>query len=245
MQQNYLYPQVYMVDGNPNLNPYVPAPTWTLPTMKKRRKLDWKSMGIIVLLNLVLLILAGLALGTVYVLELRKEIHEIRQGNREQGPTTEKIIGAKNISKPAKDFSVAAHLTGDSITAGSNPLIWDDRRGHAFTRGVLYKDRGLVVNETGIFFVYSKVYFRSHACESKKDLEHIVFKRTDRYHKDMILMETRKTNYCSETGREWATNSYQAGIIRLSKGESIYVNVSDSRLVNFDETKTFFGLYKL
>ncbi|XP_048395856.1 tumor necrosis factor ligand superfamily member 6-like [Stegostoma tigrinum] len=245
MQQNYLYPQVYMVDGNPNLNPYVPAPTWALPTMKKKRKLDWKSVGIILLLNLVLLTLAGLALGTVYVLELRKEIQEIRQGNGEQAPIAEKIVGVQNISKPPKDLRIAAHLTGDSITAGSNPLIWDDRRGHAFTRGVVYKDRGLVVNETGIFFVYSKIYFRSYTCEAKKNLEHIVFKRTDRYHKDMILMETKKINYCSEKEREWATNSYQAGITRLSKGESIYVNVSDSRLVNFDETKTFFGLYKL
>eukprot|EP00061_Rhincodon_typus_P015379 g43016.t1 len=171
-----------MVDGNPNLSPYVPAPTWALPTMKKKRKLDWKSVGIILLLNLVLLILAGLALGTVYVLELRKEIQEIRQGNGEQAPITEKIVGVQNMSKPPKDLRIAAHLTGDSITAGSNPLIWDDRRGHAFTRGIVYKDRGLVVNETGIFFVYSKIYFRSHTCEAKKNLEHIVFKRTDQYH---------------------------------------------------------------
>ncbi|XP_067892613.1 tumor necrosis factor ligand superfamily member 6-like [Heterodontus francisci] len=245
MQQNYLYPQVYTVDGGPNLNPYVPAPAWALPTLKKKRKLDWKTMGIILLLNLVLLALAGLALGTVYLIDLRKEIHEMKQGNGGKGPHAEKIIGAQNVTKPPKDLRTAAHLTGDAITAGSNPLMWDDHRGHAFTRGVLYKDRGLVVNESGIFFVYSKIYFRSHKCEENKNLEHIVFKRTDRYHKDLILMETRKTNYCSVYSREWATNSYQAGIIQLLKGESLYVNVSYPKLVNFDESKTFFGLYRL
>ncbi|XP_078075456.1 tumor necrosis factor ligand superfamily member 6-like [Mustelus asterias] len=245
MQQNYLYPQVFMVDGGPNLNPYVPPPAWAPPTLKKKRKLDWRTAGVILLLNLVLLALAGLALGTVYLLDLRKEIQEMKQENGGKVPVAEKIIGAQNITKPPKDLRAAAHVTGYSVPAGTNPLMWDDRRGHAFTRRVQYKDRGLVINETGIFFVYSKIYFRSHQCEVDKNLEHIVFKRTDRYHKDVILMESKKTNYCLGNGKEWATNSYQAGIIRLSKGESIYVNVSDSKLVNFDESKTFFGLYKL
>uniref|UniRef100_UPI00398F81E4 tumor necrosis factor ligand superfamily member 6-like n=1 Tax=Pristiophorus japonicus TaxID=55135 RepID=UPI00398F81E4 len=245
MQQNYLYPQVYMVDGSPNVNPYVPAPTWTLPTLKKKRKLDWKTVCIILLVNLVLLALAGLALGMVYLLDLQKELKEMKQGNEGKSPHAEKIIGAQNVTDPPKDLRAAAHLTGDSITAGFNPLTWDDRRGYAFTRGVLYRNKGLVVNETGLFFVYSKIYFRSHTCEVNKNLQHIVFKRTDRYHKDLILMETKKTNYCSVNGREWASNSYQAGIIHLSKGESLYVNVSYPKLVNFDETKTFFGLYKL
>ncbi|XP_067845857.1 tumor necrosis factor ligand superfamily member 6-like [Heptranchias perlo] len=245
MQQNYLYPQVYMVDGRPNLNPHVPAPAWALPTLKKKRKLDWKTVCIILVLNLVLLALAGLALGTVYLLDLRQELNEIKQGNGDKGPYAEKIIGIQNITKPSKDLRAAAHITGYLITPCSNPLPWDDRKGHAFTRGVLYKNRGLVVNETGLFFVYSKIYFRSHKCEESKNLQHIVFKRTDRYHKDMILMETKKTNYCSVSGREWATNSYQAGILQLFKGECLYVNVSYPNLVNFDESKTFFGLYKL
>ncbi|XP_041064352.1 tumor necrosis factor ligand superfamily member 6-like [Carcharodon carcharias] len=245
MQHSYLYPQVYMVDGNPNLNPYVPGPAWALPTLKKKRKLDWRTKGTILLLNLVLLALIGLALGAVYLLKIQKEIREMKQDNGNKGPYAEKIIGAQNITKLTKDLRTAAHLTGDSITAGSNPLVWDDRRGLAFTSGVLYKDRGLIVNETGIFFVYSKIYFRSQKCDPRKNLEHILFKRTHRYHKDVILMEARKKNYCSVNEGEWATNSYQAGVLRLFKGESIYVNVSDSKLVNFDETKTFFGLYKL
>ncbi|XP_038649372.1 tumor necrosis factor ligand superfamily member 6-like [Scyliorhinus canicula] len=242
MQQNYLYPQVFMVDGSQNLNPYVPPPAWALPTLKKKRKLDWRTVGTILLLNLVLLALAGLALGTVYLLELQKEIQEMKQDNGGKGPVAHKIIGAQNFTQPPKDLRIAAHLTGDSITAGSNPLVWDDQKGHAFTSGILYKDRGLVINKAGIFFVYSKIYFRSYVCD-RKNLEHIVFKRTDRYRKELILMEAKKTNYCSGNG--WATNSYQAGIIHLLKGESIYVNVSDSRLVDFAESKTFFGLYKL
>ncbi|XP_069792385.1 tumor necrosis factor ligand superfamily member 6-like isoform X2 [Narcine bancroftii] len=209
MQQSYAYPQVFMVDGNPNFNPYVQTPVWNVPTLKKRRK--WNC----------------------------------RTDNRDKGPLAEKIIGAQNVTKPPKKLKAAAHLTGYYNNIGSNPLMWDDHLGYAFTRGVLYKDRGLFVNDTGLFFVYSKIYFRAHKCEQNKNLEHIVFKRTNLFHRDLILMETKKTSYCSLNDKDWATNSYQAGIIYLSKGEALYVNVSYPKLVDSDEHKTFFGLYKL
>ncbi|XP_051868558.1 tumor necrosis factor ligand superfamily member 6-like [Pristis pectinata] len=246
MQQSYAYPQVFMVDGNPNCNPYVQAPVWTLPTLKKRRKWDCKTVASILILNLVLLALAWVALGTVYLIDLQKDIKEIKEDKREKSPHAEKIIGAQNVTEPPKNLKAAAHLTvGSYNNKGSNPLMWDDRLGHAFTRGVLYKDRGLFVNETGFFFVYSKIYFRAFRCEVNKNLEHVIFKRTNRYHKDLILMETKKTSYCSLNDKEWATNSYQAGIVFLSRGESLYVNVSYPKLVDSDESKTFFGLYKL
>ncbi|XP_059839622.1 tumor necrosis factor ligand superfamily member 6-like [Hypanus sabinus] len=245
MQQGYAYPQVFMVDGNPNLNPYVQAPVWTPPTLKKRRKCDCKTVGSILILNLVLLTLAWVALGTVYLIDLEKDIKEIKEDNRAKGPRAEKIIGVKNVTEPPRNLKAAAHLTGSYQNKGSNPLTWHDHLGNAFTRGVLYKDRGLIVNETGFFFIYSKIYFRAFKCELNKNLEHIMFKRTDRYHKDLILMETKKTSYCSSNDKDWATSSYQGGIAYLSKGESLYVNVSYPKLVDTDESKTFFGLYKL
>ncbi|XP_055521530.1 tumor necrosis factor ligand superfamily member 6-like [Leucoraja erinacea] len=128
----------------------------------------------------------------------------------------------------------------------TNPLMWNHQTGHAIIRGVTYKDCGSGRQpKTGLFVVYSKIYFRGYKCERRKNLEHILFKRSTRYSKDLILMESEKTDYCSLNYNNWNTNSYQAGIVTLTKGDSLYVNVSYPRLVDSDESKTFFGLYKL
>ncbi|XP_007893802.1 tumor necrosis factor ligand superfamily member 6-like [Callorhinchus milii] len=245
MQQNYLYPQIYMVDGNPNINPCVTAPAWSLQPLKKKRKLDWRNIGTILILFLVLLALAGVALGTMHIMQLQKELNELKQVNTAREPRTEKQIGFRNLTVPVKQKEKAAHLTGKSFTGDSKTIMWEDSLGHAFTRGIQYKDRGLLINETGLFFIYSKVYFRGQICQKNMYLEHNVFKRTERYPKDIILMEMKTLNPCTGNGARWIKNSYEAGIFQLSKGESVYVNVSRPELVSFDESKTFFGLYKL
>ncbi|XP_055498437.1 tumor necrosis factor ligand superfamily member 6-like [Leucoraja erinacea] len=245
MQRNYPYPQVFMVDGNPNLNPYMQAPVWTLPTIKKRRKLGCKTVGSVLILNLVLLVLAWLALGSIKLIELQRDIKEIKEDHKEKGPYAEKIVGTRNVTESPKNLKAAAHLTGYYNSDYTNPLMWNHQTGHAIIRGVTYKDCGLVVNQTGLFVVYSKIYFRGYKCERRKNLEHILFKRSTRYSKDLILMESEKTDYCSLNYNNWNTNSYQAGIVTLTKGDSLYVNVSYPRLVDSDESKTFFGLYKL
>uniref|UniRef100_V9LKT8 Tumor necrosis factor ligand superfamily member 6 n=2 Tax=Callorhinchus milii TaxID=7868 RepID=V9LKT8_CALMI len=152
-------------------------------------------------------------------------------------------IGHKQPIKPSENIREAAHLTGKSSAA--NTLLWDDTKDIAFTRGVRYKDGGLIINETGLFFIYSKIYFRNLICVKDLELEQTLFVRTSRYPKDMILMETKKNKYCVVKDTVWYINSYQAGIFKLHNGDHIYVNVSNTNLVSFDQTKTFFGLYKL
>ncbi|XP_078264183.1 tumor necrosis factor ligand superfamily member 6-like [Rhinoraja longicauda] len=245
MQQNYAYPQVFMVDGNPGLNPYVQAPVWNLPAIKKKRKLHCKTVGSILLFNLALLVLAWLALGSIYLNGLRKDIKGIKEERKEKSPYAEKIVGVRNVTEAPRKLKATAHLTGYYNSDYTNPLMWHYKQGHAIVIDVTYKDRGLVVNQTGLFFVYSKIYFRGDKCEGKQNLKHILFKRSTRHSKDKILMESNLAGYCSLNDNLWSTNSYQAGIVALNKGDSLYVNVSDPKLVDSDESKTFFGLYKL
>lgn len=106
-----------------------------------------------------------------------------------------------------------------------------------------YKKGGLVINEAGLYFVYSKVYFRGQSCNSQP-LSHKVYMRNFKYPGDLVLMEEKKLNYCT-TGQIWAHSSYLGAVFNLTVADHLYVNISQLSLINFEESKTFFGLYKL
>ncbi|KAL8177431.1 UNVERIFIED_CONTAM: hypothetical protein K2H54_004882 [Gekko kuhli] len=125
----------------------------------------------------------------------------------------------------------------------SLPLEWDSTYGHAFLSGVRYKNKGLVIDEPGVYFVYSKVFFRGQHC-SNQPLDHVVFKQSPVYSGSQVLMEDRKMNYCTSM-RMWSRSSYLGALFNLSRQDSLYVNVSQFTLVNYEESKTFFGLYML
>lgn len=100
-----------------------------------------------------------------------------------------------------------------------------------------------MIDEAGLYFVYSKVFFRGQHC-SIQPLDHVVFKRNPAYSGSETLMEDRKMNYCMGT-RMWSSGSYLGALFNLSRQDSLYVNVSQLTLVHYEESKTFFGLYML
>lgn len=122
-------------------------------------------------------------------------------------------------------------------------LEWEDTYGIALISGVKYKNGGLVINDSGLYFVYSKVYFRGQSCNNQP-LNHKVYMRNSKYPGDLVLMEEKKLNYCT-TGRMWAHSSYLGAVFNLTSADHLYVNISQLSLINFEESKTFFGLYKL
>lgn len=123
------------------------------------------------------------------------------------------------------------------------PLEWEPVSGYAFTSGIQYCDQGLVINETGLYFVYSNVLFRDSICSSQV-LTHVVYKKNPISPNNHVLMEDKLINYC--TGhKKWARKSYLGATFKLGKMDSLHVNVSKVDLVNFEESKTFFGLFKL
>lgn len=123
------------------------------------------------------------------------------------------------------------------------PLEWESSYGHAFLSGVRYENRGLVIEEAGLYFVYSKVFFRGQDC-TNQPFDHMVFKRNPVYPAIQVLMEDRKMNYCLTT-HMWGKSSYLGAVFNLSRQDSVYVSVSEVKLVNSEESKTFFGLYML
>ncbi|XP_004626855.1 tumor necrosis factor ligand superfamily member 6 [Octodon degus] len=274
MQQhpNYPYPQIYWVDSNtssawappesvfpcltsrpgqrrppppppPLPPPLPPLPPLPPPPLKKKRDYN-TGLCLFVMFSMVLVALVGLGLGMYQLFHLQKELAELRESTSQSHTESslEKQIGHPSPSSGKKEPKTVAHLTG-KLYSSSIPLEWEDTYGVALISGVRYKKASLVINDTGLYFVYSKVYFRGQSCDNQP-LSHKVYMRNSRYHQDLVLMEGKMMSYCT-TGQMWARSSYLGAVFNLTSADHLYVNVSKLSLVNFEESKTFFGLYKL
>ncbi|KAJ7411850.1 Tumor necrosis factor ligand superfamily member 6 [Willisornis vidua] len=252
MQQNlnYVYPQIFWVDGCadastscPSATPVAPFPP-PVPDRRKKpgKKRERRGIDFLVIYLLLLLALTGVGLSMFQIFHLEKELAELRESADSEHipPALEKLIGQKDSMK--KEERKAAHLTG-SPSQRNMPLEWEPISGHAYTSGVQYRDRGLIINETGLYFVYSNVLFRGSVCDGQV-LTHVVYKRNPTSLGNHVLMEDKGINYCTGQ-RTWARKSYLGALFSLRKMDSLHVNVSKVALVNFEESKTFFGLFKL
>ncbi|NXX85967.1 TNFL6 factor, partial [Urocolius indicus] len=252
MQQNlnYVYPQIFWVDGCadtstscPSAPPVAPFPPpvpdrRTKPRNKRERK---RSVGFLVISLLILVALTGVGLSMFQIFHLEKELAELREvrsawlamealGNWEREPQNFK-------------WNFLLLLLPGNPAQRDLPLEWESVSGHAFTSGVQYQEQGLVINETGLYFVYSNILFRGSVCSSQV-LTHVVYKKNPTSPGSHVLMEDKGINYC--VGQKmWARKSYLGALFNLRKMDSLHVNVSKIALVNFEESKTFFGLFKL
>ncbi|XP_008493068.1 tumor necrosis factor ligand superfamily member 6 [Calypte anna] len=252
MQQNlnYVYPQIFWVDGCANTStscpptpPVAPFPPPVPDRSKKpRSKRDRRSGSFLVISMLILLALTGVGLSMFQIFHLEKELAELRESASPEHipPALEKLIEQKE--QLVKRERKAAHLTGNPVQ-WDLPLEWEPVSGHAFTSGIQYRDRGLLINETGLYFVYSSVLFRGSTC-SNHVLTHLVYKRNPTLPGSHVLMEDKGINYCAGQ-KIWARRSYLGALFKLRKMDSLHVNVSKIALVNFEESMTFFGLFKL
>ncbi|XP_024407626.1 tumor necrosis factor ligand superfamily member 6 [Desmodus rotundus] len=230
----------------PTLPPPPPSqllPPLPLPPLKKRRDRN-SSRCLLVMFFMVLVALVAVGLGMFQLFHLQKELAELRESSSQRHieSSLEKQIGYPNPPSEKREQRKAAHLTGKP-NSRSIPLEWEDTYGIALVSGVKYKKGNLVINDTGLYFVYSKVYFRGQSCK-KQPLNHKVYMRNLKYPQDLVLMEEKMMDYCT-AGQMWARSSYLGAVFNLTSADHLYVNVSELSLVNFEESKTFFGLYKL
>ncbi|NXG64515.1 TNFL6 factor, partial [Hemiprocne comata] len=246
MQQNYVYPQIFWVDGCANTNTSCPptAPVAPFPppvpdrSRKPRNKRDRRNVVFLVFSLLILVALTGVGLSMFQIFHLEKELAELREV-RSAWLVTE----ALGKQEKKKNLKLGLRCSGRNPAQQDLPLEWEPISGHAFTNGIQYRDRGLVINETGLYFVYSNVFFRSSTCSSQM-LTHIIYKKNPTLPSSYVLMEDKIINYCTDQ-KKWARKSYLGALFKLRKMDSLHVNVSKIALVNFEESKTFFGLFKL
>ncbi|KAG8555827.1 hypothetical protein GDO81_017829 [Engystomops pustulosus] len=217
-------------------------PPLNFPDFRKKRRKDGTCTFLVIIFLLVILALAGVGMGTYKILELQKELGGIKEYSSDalKSPSSAKLMGMENLSEK-KGSMLAAHVTGKKSIG--LPLTWEDELGPAFTAGIQYKNRGLVVNKTGLHFLYSSIHFRGDNCFKTVELTHTVYKKSARYPGDIKLMENKEDHNCIT--KRWGRHSYLGAVFNLTSYDVVYVNVSNASLVGFEETKTFFGLYKL
>lgn len=126
----------------------------------------------------------------------------------------------------------------------SKTLKWESKHSRAFTDGILYSNGGLQVNETGLYFVYSRVEFLSKNCRKRDSLSHKVYAKRDG--NPVQLMADHREGFCTAGSTEvWMAGSNLGSVQQLKQNDWVFVNVSQPALLSFNHHSNYFGLFKL
>uniref|UniRef100_A0A4W5NRD7 Fas ligand (TNF superfamily, member 6) n=1 Tax=Hucho hucho TaxID=62062 RepID=A0A4W5NRD7_9TELE len=179
--------------------------------------------------------------------------HHFKEINIESdGRGLEKLVGDLPETDPNRGKTAgrpAAHVIGRiEKYVSQNTLRWEPKAGRAFIEGgVVYRDGGLQVNETGLYHIYSRVQFEANHCTPTDALVHSVFVRRLGNLKSLTLMEGHREGYCNlgSHGHVWTSGSYLGSTLKLEKQDWLYVNVSHPAMLSHSHHANFFGLHKI
>ncbi|XP_051511217.1 tumor necrosis factor ligand superfamily member 6-like isoform X1 [Myxocyprinus asiaticus] len=258
-------PPVFMVDsggGYPKQRQYyheqvhgrtdpVLVPCWTFPPARaedKRRGCGGMNVVITWILALILLLVfAALGLGAYQILRLQSELERLTQKipTQIQSFVPQRQVGLKPAELDKTKRKVAAHLIGYADqNKSSRTLKWEVRHGEAFTDGVKYINGGLQVNETGLYFVYSRVEFVASTCNPKDSLTHTVFVK--RNSNERTIMEDHRDGFCLAGSKQpWTAGSHLGSLQHLKQFDWLFVNVSHPHLLSTNYHHSYFGLFRI
>ncbi|XP_022595552.1 tumor necrosis factor ligand superfamily member 6-like [Seriola dumerili] len=146
---------------------------------------------------------------------------------------TEKLGHDVPPSKPV------AHLTdGTDVVHGQQIMAWSMIT-DPLLYGMSYKDRRLIIQKEGYYYVYSKVFFLD-----KGVFHHSVSMETQKYTGgSLTLLQSRK--YSPETHQS-RSNSYLGGVFRLNKDDALYVTVSNTtKIEQHGWSENIFGAFMI
>ncbi|KAL1254507.1 hypothetical protein QQF64_016736 [Cirrhinus molitorella] len=268
MNSNFGHPSqpVFMVDsgrGHPKQHRYyhqqMPrhtepplVPCWTFPPARAEiKKRDqgrmYAGMAWVVTL-LLLLVFAALGLGAYQILKLQFEVqHLSKKMEATQMPNIapQKQVGLDSAELNRNTQKSAAHLIGHAYQSASSGIMkWEEKFSEAFTKGVKYINGGLQVNETGLYFVYSRVEFFSIKCNPTDYYVHKVCRQRNRH--NQTIMEDHQEGLCKEHSKNaWMTGSHLGSVQQLQQSDLVFVNVSHPHLLSKNYHSNYFGLFKI
>ncbi|KAL2089344.1 hypothetical protein ACEWY4_014032 [Coilia grayii] len=267
------HPQVLMVDGGhgrqahpqqypPRMDPGL-VPCWTFPPAREKRRTCCSNSSLVtVLVMLLALVFAALGLGAYQIQRLQNQLKGLTEdmNSGSIGIAPQGQIGFREDIKHRPVDRLAAHLTVNTHKpANHKTLQWESRHDRAFTEGVLYRDGGLQVNRTSLYFVYSRVEILDNECKRIMNFLHTVFRRREGF-TPTTLMEAHKEGFCKQTGKQpnyklapdqgtrqvWTSDSYLGAVLELKERDWIYVNVSHPDLISHGSPAgNYFGLYQI
>ena len=129
---------------------------------------------------------------------------------------------------------------------------WTTENNVAHTKGIGNSKGVLHINSTGLYHIYSQVYFVSvynstGTSNDPKILHHSIYRYNPTLPNDGTeeLAHSAHTE-CWQSRRKYTDfTSYTGAAIKLLAGDDIYVKVSDISLVARDSKSSFFGLFKI
>nr|WOK15261.1 tumor necrosis factor ligand superfamily member 6 [Osteobrama belangeri] len=267
MSSNFGHPSqpVLMVDssgGHPKQHRYYDqqmprhtepqlVPCWTFPPARaemKRRDCGRMNTGMAwVLILILLLVFAALGLGAYQILRLQTEVERLSQEmpSQMQSIAPQKQVGLNPAELNRNKQKSAAHLIGRADQSPSSGILkWESKHGEAFTEGIKYINGGLQVNETGLYFVYSRVEFFSLKCNPKDFYVHKM--RLQRNSHNRTIMEDHQVGFCSAgNDKQWMTGSHIGSLQHLKESDLLFVNVSHPHLLSRNFHSNYFGLFKI
>ncbi|KAK9981811.1 hypothetical protein ABG768_001335 [Culter alburnus] len=155
-----------------------------------------------------------------------------------KNPKAESIPAAKADDKPAAFLQSAS-----PVSKGNGVLLWRSDGYPMFQKGLDYKNNSLYVQQDGYYYIFSKI---SHL-ENCEFFKHTVMQRSDIYNNEPILL-MQNSRYCSSNKPQpmgERGNSYLGGVFHLNKGDSVFVTVNNSSLVQSNTYDNFFGAFMI
>ncbi|XP_072115419.1 lymphotoxin-alpha-like [Mobula birostris] len=144
---------------------------------------------------------------------------------------------------------IAAHLTANPDKGRFKELIWQDDVGIAFSYGIEFSNNSLLIQQPGLYFIYTQVVFYARECNGNTIfLSHDMHKLSPSYPEETILLKaTKSVCHQQHYSDPWFKTSYQGAIFELEAGDRIFSRVPKQVVTYLDtkEGKTFFGVFAL
>ncbi|XP_067426486.1 tumor necrosis factor ligand superfamily member 14-like isoform X2 [Thunnus thynnus] len=224
------HPSVYVVDSHATFPPVPPR------LSQGRRR---AGVGQTLLFILMSVALCGMTIEACL-------IYRLYQAESVTSASVSKIIAGisatatKLRSRVISPSKPVAHLTdGQDVVHAKDIMAWSTDADPLLYK-IDYKDRSLVIQKEGYYYVYSKVSFSDNGI-----FHHRVDLRTEKFTgKSINLLKSRK--YSNHFKHPEQSNSYLGGVFHLFKDDAIFVKVSNtSKIVRQDPTENVFGAYMI
>ncbi|KAG8448415.1 hypothetical protein GDO86_015491 [Hymenochirus boettgeri] len=134
----------------------------------------------------------------------------------------------------------AAHLVGEKSN-NKEVLKWMEKGYSSMLKQISYANGKLKVEISGIYYVYSQVSFCMNSSRAPF-LQYIYLSRPQET--DKLLLKGA-TTFISLTPDCALHSIQQGGVFNLKQNDQLFVNVTDSSLVNYSPGHTYFGMFKL
>ncbi|OXB79471.1 UNVERIFIED_CONTAM: hypothetical protein H355_008366 [Colinus virginianus] len=153
-------------------------------------------------------------------------------------------LKSKNETSVAEEKRqpIATHLAGVKSSRPVPVLEWKTTSYAPTSSLITYHEGKLKVEKAGLYYIYSQVSFCTKAAASAPFTLYIYLYLP--MEEDRLLMKGLDTHSTSTALCE-LQSIREGGVFELREGDMVFVNVTDSTLVNPNAGSTYFGMFKL